>query len=403
MQQPVIDDRLALRNAWVLFAVQAVAGACPAIVVGAGGLAGLYLLGNDMRLATLPITALMLGNMLASIPASFYMARVGRRAGFLTGTALGAAGALLATWAILMGSFWGFTASLVLLGVQMAFVGYMRYAAADTASPALKPKVISRVLAGGVLAAFIGPTTTNLLHDWFNPIPFAGAFVGAAALSLAGMAIVLALRSPVLPAAPMSAGRPLREIAADPRFMAAVACGTVGYSLMNFAMTSAPLAMVGCGLAFGDAQLGIQWHVIAMYAPSFTTGSLIARYGSARVTGVGFVLLLACAVVGLAGITKWHFWTALVLLGIGWNFAYIGSTAIIAGLHRQEERAKVQAANDFVVFSFVTLSSLVSGQVLSLGGGGAGGWSLVNAILVPLSLVALALLALAGRRSPAPA
>ena len=403
MPQPVIDDQLALRNAWVLFAAQAVAGACPAIVVGAGGLAGLYLLGNDMRLATLPITALMLGNMLASIPASFYMARVGRRAGLVTGTAFGVSGGLLAAWAILTGSFWGFTASLGLLGVQMAFVGYMRYAAADTASPAVKPRVISRVLAGGVLAAVIGPTTTNALHDLFAPIPFAGAFLGAAALSLAGMACVLALRSPVLPPAPMSAGRPLREIAADPRFIAAVACGTVGYSLMNFVMTSAPLAMVGCGLPFVDAQLGIQWHVIAMYAPSFTTGSLIARYGSARITAAGFVLLLACAVIGLSGLTKWHFWAALVLLGVGWNFAYIGSTAIIAGLHRQEERAKVQAANDFVVFSFVTLSSLVSGQVLSLGGGGAGGWALVNGIVVPLGILALVLLMLAGRRAPAPA
>lgn len=398
MLAPFTDDALAKRNSWVLFCAQATAGACPPIVFGSGGLAGLYLLGADKSLATVPITFFMLGNMIAAIPASFYMARVGRRVGFITGTAFGIVGGVLAALAVLQGSFWGLTGAMMLLGVQLAFVGYMRYAAADSASSALKPKMISRVLAGGVIAAIVGPSTAIALKDLFDPIPFAGAFLGASALALIGMGCVAFLKTPILPPAPMSAGRPLSEIVRDVRFVAAVACGTVGYVLMNFVMTSAPIAMVGCGLSFAQAQHGIQWHVIAMYAPSFLTGPLIARYGSGPVTATGFLLLLACALVGLTGLTVWHFWIGLVFLGIGWNFAYIGATALIANLHRPEERAKVQAANDFTVFSCVTVGSFVSGKVLSFGETAAAGWTLVNTLVVPLSLFALALLFLAKRR-----
>jgi MFS family permease len=383
-------DAIARYNSKILLMGQALAGACPPIVFGVAGYASLYLLPKEQAwLATLPVSIFMLGNMLTAFPASLFMGRYGRRAGFALGGLIGILGAVLATLGILKGFFWLFCLGCGLLGIQMGFGGFMRFAATDGASDAIKPKLISTVLVGGVIAATVGPWTAIALRDLFDPIPFAGAFLGVGILALGGILATFFLKDANLAPVTLRSGRPMREIAGDMRFVVAVACGAVGYVMMNFIMTSAPLAMKMCGLSFEDGQLGLQWHVIAMYLPSFVTGSLIARYGATKITAMGFLLLIGCALVDLSGLTRWHFWSGLVLLGIGWNFSYIGATALVSSLHRSDERAKVQATNDFIVFGLVTVASLLSGAALYWAG-----WAFVNMVMLAASVVALILLLL---------
>jgi MFS family permease len=377
----------ARRNARVLAAAQAVNGSIPAITVTLGGLAGHYLLDADKSLATLPVTAMNLGVALGALPAAFLMRRVGRRLGFMSGTGFAMAGGLLAASAIFSGAFWLFALAAVAIGLAGAFTQQYRFAAADAGAPATRAKAISWVMAGGVLSAVIGPQTVIFTRDLFAPIPFAGAFVALAGLALVGCLILGLLSGPAReppPVVRVAGGRSLAEIAREPRFMVAVLCAVGSYGLMSLVMTAAPVAMVGCGLSQDVAALGIQWHVLGMFAPSFFTGSLIARFGKERVIAAGMVLLAGCGVVALSGLDVGHFWLALVLLGLGWNFGFIGATALLTEVARPGETARVQGFNDLLVFGSVAIASFSSGRILD-----AFGWSFVNYVVFPVVVLCL--------------
>jgi MFS family permease len=386
-------DRRVRRNAVVLMTANAVNGAILPIAVTLGGLAGAYLLGPDKSLATLPVTASTVGSALTTIPAAILMSRIGRRMGFVLGAAPAILGGLIATFALMQGIFWLFAASLFFIGMSGAFNQQYRFAAIDAGSPSVRTKAMSLVMAGGIFSAILGPQTVILTNGWLGPIPFAGTFLAAAGLGCLGLLIASLVRD-VVPPRPVvtehsaDKGRPLRVIARQPRFVAAVVCGIAAYSMMTLVMTAAPLAMVGCGLSQSDAALGIQWHVLAMFGPSFFTGRLIVRFGKDRVVIAGLALLTACAIVGLSGLSLAHFWITLILLGLGWNLAFIGATAMLGETYRPEERGKVQGLNDFLVLGFAALGSLLSGKLI-----GGPGWAFINMIVFPV--VAIGLLALA--------
>jgi len=280
---------------------------------------------------------------------------------------------------LLIGTFCG--------GLYAAAHQSYRFAAADTASEAYRPKVVSWVLAGGMFAAVLGPQLVIFTKDLQSPYLFAASYLGQSACALVAALVLQFVKVPPLPPARHDGSRPLGDIVRSARFIVAVACGMASYGLMNMVMTSAPLAMVGCGHSVTDATLGIQWHVLAMYAPSFITGSLIARFGVERITGVGLALIAATAVVGIAGMSVGHFWTALVLLGLGWNLSIIGATTMVTQCHRPQERNKVQAFNDFLIFGSMALSSFSSGQLLA-----NFGWVVINEVIFPAIFVVGALL-----------
>ena len=251
-------------------------------------------------------------------------------------------------WLLLIGTFCG--------GLYAAAHQSYRFAAADTASEAYRPKVVSWVLAGGVFAAVIGPQLVIFTKDLLPPHMFAASYLGQSACAVLAALVLMFVKVPPVADTRNHNVRPLATIVRAPRFIVAVACGVASYAMMNMIMTSAPLAMVGCGHSVTDATLGIQWHVLAMYAPSFVTGSLIARFGVERITGIGLGLIALTAVVGIAGISVAHFWTGLVLLGVGWNLAFIGATTMVTQCHRPDERNKVQAFNDFLIFGSMAMS-----------------------------------------------
>lgn len=383
----VFDDARARRNALILSGAQTLYGCNATVLMTTAGLAGLMLAENK-ALATLPVSTYVIGTMLMTVPASLFMRRVGRRVGFMTGSAFGIASNLLCIAAIWLASFPLFLFATFTMGCFQAFATYYRFAAADTASPALRPKVISWVLVGGVAAAVIGPQIVIHARDALAPLSFAGAYAVSAVLALASLALVSFVDIP-RPTAGMlhSVGRPLFEITRQPRFVVAVVCAMISYGIMSLVMTATPLAVVACSYGIDDAAFVIQWHVIAMFAPGFVTGHLIARFGVERVIFVGLALLAGCGAVALSGIELSNFWIALVLLGVGWNFAFVGATTMVTGTYRPEERNKVQAANDFLVFGTVALASLTSGVAFQLFG-----WDTVNLILFPFVAVAAAML-----------
>ena len=392
------EDRLARRNALVLAAAQAVGGSAATIAFATGGLVGLTLMPEAPGLATLPITGFVVGTACGSVPAALVMRRVGRRPGFLLGALLSLLGGLAATTAIFAASFLGFLAATFLSGFAQAFVQQYRFAAADTASDAFKPKAVSWVLAGGIVAGVVGPQAVILTSDLFAPILFAGAYAAQAALAAASCLVLACLRIPRPPPrdAGVGGGRPIGTIFATARLRVAVMCGIVAYALMNLVMTAAPMAMVACGFSTAEAALGIQWHVIAMYGPSFFTGGLIARFGAERIAGVGLALLAGCGVVALAGIELAHFWTALILLGLGWNLAFVGATTIVVGAARPEERARVQATNDLLIFAAVALASFSSGKILD-----SAGWEMVNVALIAITAITALVLSVVALRGKA--
>jgi predicted MFS family arabinose efflux permease len=274
-----------------------------------------------------------------------------------------------------------------------------RFAAADTASEAFRPKAISWVLIGGVFAAIIGPQVVIATKDLFPPYLFAATYVAQAAIAVVAGLTLMLLRIPVPPAATRAdSGRSLSVIARQPKFIVAVVCGIASYAMMNMVMTAAPLAMIECNHSVTDATLGLQWHVLGMFVPSFFTGTLIARLGVERVIAAGFAMLLASAAISIAGIALWNFWLGLILLGVGWNFAFIGATTLVTETHRPEERTQVQSFNDFLVFGSMAIGSFASGQVLA-----TFGWAAVNEIVFPVVLTAavmLGWLVLRQRRNP---
>jgi predicted MFS family arabinose efflux permease len=387
--EPVLiasNDQLARRNAMVLALAQALAGGNNTVIVASGSIVGAVLAPNP-GLATLPITTFVLGMWFGTLPVGALARRYGRRFALQTGSVFGMLSGLISYAAVMSGHFDLLLAGTFCGGLYAAAHQSYRFAAADTASERYRPKVVSWVLAGGVLAAVLGPQLVIFTKDLLTPYMFAASYLGQSACALLAAMVLQFVKIPPLPTKHLPPGRPLAEIVRAPKFIVAVACGVASYTGMNLMMTSAPLAMVGCGHSVTDATLGIQWHVLAMYAPSFITGSFIARFGIGRITGIGLALICLAAMASIAGITVAHFWTALVLLGVGWNLAFIGATTLVTECHRPEERNKVQAFNDFLIFGSLGLSSYASGQLLA-----DFGWAAVNEVIFPTIFIAAALL-----------
>jgi MFS family permease len=389
-------DRLARRNAAVLAVAQALAGGNTTVIFATGGIVGATL-APERAMATLPLSTFVIGQWLGTVPVGWLAKTFGRRTAFLVGAACGVATGLIGAVAVLQGSFALFLLATFCGGLYAAAHMSYRFAAADTASDAFKPKAISFVLGGGLFAAFVGPQLVILTKDVWPPYLFAASYLAQAGVAVLA-AVVLAFVKIPQPAAsrPGSGGRGLIEIAGQSRFIVAVVSGAASYGLMNLVMTSAPLAMVDCNHSVTDATLGLQWHVLAMYAPSFVTGSLLARFGADRMIAFGLALIGAAAVVGLAGTSVGHFWAVLILLGVGWNFGFIGATTMVIRCHRPEERNKVQAFNDFLVFGSMAVSSFGSGQLLA-----SFGWAGVSGVMLPVVLaIAALMLWLALRERP---
>ena len=381
-----IDDALARRNAMVLAVAQALAGGNNTVIVSTASIVG-AVLAPDKGLATLPITAMVIGMWFGTLPVGWLARRFGRRFALQIGSVFGVLSGLISYSAVMNGQFWLLLIGTFCGGLYAAAHNSYRFAAADTASEAFRPKVVSWVLAGGVFAAVIGPQLVIFTKDLLSPHMFAASYLGQSACALLAAIVLMFVKIPPLPATRVENARPLGAIVRTPRFIVAVACGMASYAMMNMVMTSAPLAMIGCGHSVTDATLGIQWHVLAMYAPSFVTGGLISRFGVERITGIGLGLIALTAVVGLAGITVAHFWSALVLLGVGWNLAFIGATTMVTQCHRPHERNKVQAFNDFLIFGSMAVASFSSGQLLEYLG-----WQAINEVIFPTILVAGAML-----------
>ncbi|MEM1298247.1 MAG: MFS transporter [Pseudomonadota bacterium] len=387
---PEIDDRRARKAVWILVWGQSVLGAQMPVHFILGGLVG-QMIAHDPAFATLPISMTVLGTMLMAPFMSSLMDRWGRRTGFVFGALTAALAALIATYAIEAKDFVMFCGASLLLGVYMSAHGFYRFAATDLASPEFRPKAISWVMAGGLAAAVIGPQVVKEFEDWLAPIPFAGAYQALIVLNLIGVIPMLFLDIPVRDRAAAKnapTGRPMREILRDSKIVVAMLCAMISYALMNLVMTSTPLAMIACGFETGDAAEVVSLHVLAMFAPSFFTGPLIVRFGAERIIAVGLLMLALCAAVAVAGITFAHFGAALILLGLGWNFGFIGATALLTAAHKPEERAKVQGLNDFLVFGLVTVASFSSGALMA-----GVGWSAVNVAMLPLLAIAAAALA----------
>ena len=383
------DDSRAKRNVMVLVIAQAVLGAQMPMIFTIGGLAGQSLASN-ICYATLPISLIVLGSMVFATPVSAIMQRYGRRFGFMLGAIGGIVGGIVGAYGLYLSSFPIFLLGSFFTGLYMSAQGFYRFAATDTASDAFRPKAISYVMAGGLAAAIIGPQLVKVTADMMV-IPFLGTYMAVVAVNLFGslLFLLLDIPTPEKPASDAPKGRSRWELITTPKIAVAVIVAMVSYALMNLVMTSTPLAVVGCGYDTGTAADVVTSHVLAMYVPSFFTGHLIARFGVEKVMGTGLAILAGAGAVALQGVQLENFFIALVLLGVGWNFGFIGATTMLASSHAPEERGRMQGLNDLIVFGGVTLASLSSGGLMNCSGGTAQeGWTAVNLAMAPLLMLA---------------
>jgi MFS family permease len=383
------DDARAKRNVIILVMAQALLGAQMPMIFTIGGLAG-QTLASNLCFATLPISLIVLGSMMAATPVSWAMQKFGRRAGFLIGTLAGAIGGAVGAYGLYVASFPIFLLGSLITGVYMSAQGFYRFAAADTASDEFRPKAISYVMAGGLASAIIGPQLVKVTVD-VMVIPFVGTYLAVIGVNIIGSLLFffLDIPKPEAPAADAPKGRTRWELITTPRILVAVICAMVSYALMNLVMTSTPLAVVGCGFEKNTAADVVSAHVLAMYIPSFFTGHLIARFGVEKVIAAGLVILAGAGVVALQGVELENFFIALILLGVGWNFGFIGATSMLAGAHEPHERGRMQGLNDLLVFGGVTFASLASGGLMNCSGGTAQvGWTSVNLAMAPFLMLA---------------
>ncbi|MDB5904721.1 MAG: major facilitator superfamily protein [Betaproteobacteria bacterium] len=382
------------KNVALLCACQALLLVNNSVLITVNALAG-YALATNKSLATLPVTAYFLGSALAAFPVSMLMKRYGRRAGFSAGAGCGMTGALVCATAVYIQSFWLLCAGTLVLGAYFASGQFYRFAAAETVAPSYKARAISLVLAGGIVGGFVGPETSKLTRAIIEGHLYAGPYFSLVGFALLTILVVRWLDIPPLSAADSQGeGRPIGVIARQPAFIVAVLCGVVSYGVMNLLMTATPLAMVACEHPFSAAAFVIQWHLVAMFAPSFVTGSIIKRIGLLPVMIIGAALMGICVVVAISGIDVMHFWIALVLLGVGWNFMYLGATTLLTETHTPAERGKVQGANDTAISSTMVLSSLSVGALFTYQG-----WQVMNVLAAPfIAVAAMALVWLAVSR-----
>lgn len=392
------ENAIATKNVRLYLLCQALGASSAPINIALGGLVGSQLLGPDKSLATAPVTTYNIGVAIGALYANWVMKRVGRKRGFMLGAVIGVIGLILTGLAITIEHFWYFCGALAINGIASGFVQQYRFAAADRGTKEFKPKAISMIMLGGVAAAIIGPQIVIYASGLSEP--FSSAFYMATVLFVLSFFALMFLNPSNLASQQQmdnhNTGRSLTEIILQSRFLVAVFCGTSAYGLMSFVMTGAPLAMVHHGHSVEDSTLGIQWHVMAMFAPSFITGHLITKFGKETIVATGLLILMACGVVALAGLDLMNFWGSLILLGLGWNFGFIGATAMVTDTYQPEEKNKAQGANDFIIFGSVAFASLMSGQTLN-----AYGWDFLNWIIFPvagLALVSLLWLKLQDRK-----
>jgi MFS family permease len=373
-------------NVVLLSVCQALLATGNAVVITTSALVGQILAPEG--LATLPLFLQFVAVMATALPASFLMKRIGRRLGFAVGACFAVAAGLLGWGAILLGSFWLFCLANTIYGVFMSFGMYYRFAAAEVAEPAFRPRAISYVLAGGVVAAIAGPELAKATAELFAPALFAGCFAAIAVLGATTLLVLAFVGIPVPGEEERSeAGRPLALIVRQPTFMVALGGAAIAQGAMVLVMTATPLAMAFCGHGFNDTAFVIQWHVLGMFAPSFFTGRLISRFGTLNMMITGASLMLACLAVALSGIEIVQFWTALILLGVGWNFMFVGGTTLLTTTYTPPEKAKVQAINDLLIFATAALASLCSGILHHLIGWQAVSLSMIVPLLVTLGAI----------------
>ena len=383
---PAFDDAKARRNAVILALAQALYGAVTTAVVVTAGLVGSQI-APDPSLATIPMAMMIIGTAATTFPISLMMRRIGRRAGFISCALVGMVGALVGLAAIMFQHFTLFLAGCFLIGVYQASASYYRFAAADTASPGFRPKAISWVMTGGILAAVIGTTMVMTTVDLVPVIPFAGTWAAMALIALVASLLLIPLDIPNRVEEHASSGRPLGEIASQPRYIVAALTAMLSYGIMVLVMTATPVAMLGCGFTVQDSSWVIQWHALAMFVPSFFTGNLISRFGAEKISAIGMVLLVAAAVSGLMGIHFENFAIGLILLGLGWNFGFLGGTTLLTTTYEAAERNKAQGLNDLLVFGTSALASLSAGKLLA-----AYGWDSVNYTVLPMVALALVMI-----------
>ncbi|MBA4502058.1 MFS transporter [Marinobacterium marinum] len=377
------------RDVWLLALCQALLNTGNVLLVSVNALIGQQL-APTAALITLPVAFQFVGLMAATIPASLIMQRIGRRNGFLLGNLIGLGGALTCLWALQVASFALFCLGTTLLGVGIGFGMLYRFAAVEVCRKGQESRAISMVMLGGIIAAVLGPNLAVYSRSMQLGVDFSGAFALLAGVYLLALVLLLWIRIPPMPREQDGSARPLGEIMLQPRFLMAVLAGMVSFAVMNLLMTATPLAMNRCGYSFTSAANVIEWHVLGMYLPSFFTASLIRRFGEVSLMKVGAVVTLACIAVNLHGQSEWHFWAALFLLGVGWNWMFISATSFLTRAYRPAEKAKAQAANEFLVFGMVTVSALAAGWLES-----SLGWASMNILMIPVlvfTLLALFLL-----------
>lgn len=385
-EAPAFDDAKARRNAIILAASQAIFGATSTALVVTSGLVG-STIAPSAAWATLPMALSIVGTALTTFPISLMMRRIGRRAGFVLCALAGAAGAFIGAYAIFQRSFGLFLLGCLITGIYQASASYYRFAAADTASPAFRPKAISWVMTGGIIAALVGTFMVMATTNLFAPVTFAGTWVVMGVLGVIGAGILLFIDIPLTQKHDAPSGRPLSVIARQPRYIVAAMTAMLAFGIMVLVMTATPVAMLGCGFSVQDSSWVIQWHALAMFVPSFFTGSLIQRFGAEKISAIGMLLLVGAAVSGLLGIHFENFAIGLVLLGLGWNFGYIGGTTMLTETYEPEEKNKAQGLNDFLVFTTTAITSLMAGKLLAWFG-----WEGVNYAVFPMVVLALVMI-----------
>ncbi|MAZ01579.1 MAG: MFS transporter [Sneathiella sp.] len=380
-------DRRTKISILLMSGCQALMNSTTSIMISSAALASLLLLGDDKSLATLPVTAVVTGTAIATIPASLFMRQVGRKMGFMFGAVIGMTGAAICSYAIWIGHFWAFVFGAILVGMYTAFGNYYRFAAVDIAGEKNRSKAVSYVLAGGVIAGFIGPQIASHSKDLFAPFLYMGSYLAIVLLGFLALLFISFVKIPKMHIPDHEqAQRPLSEIVRQPTFIVAVLSAMIGYGVMSLVMTATPLAMVGCGHQPSDSFNVISWHVVAMFGPSFFTGNLISRFGEYKIILLGALLGVSSVIVSLSGLELANFYIALVLLGLSWNFMFIGGTTLVTTTYKPSETAKVQGLNDFLVFGTVATASLMSGQLQE-----RFGWDVVNYGALPLLAVVILL------------